>query len=444
MALEVAKLYSSVVDRVVNMVGDAKVQEMAKGHGLGVMSVTWEDTARFKGSCVGPNISDMSVQVIEREANRLQVMPLIRYPNYADKTADVNIDRLFVKVGNHAKEELKTISLREYLTNITQYMSKPRSGEIKGSLVLDRDTHVLASAQAAFLPVPKTGKAEFNVVLFNYQARPGDPAVLTILATGEGTSATVIDNKRDKWETGQAGCWGQRLFHNDNGQRCAMTGERLTDFIEAKGGTAADVEAAKDKGLDVLMMIQVPLKQKPPPRPTRSMSKSIGSALDGGRMYAMCASAGASRGLESCDVEQAVLGHGDSEGPYTEFDGLTLERDERFPIRVTVQMYKATSNGVVDEKAMLEVTNQINRVYADGDWVGSLVTGGNTTRPTEHSAERIQPVTWWGDFWKNHAANMNVPEERVVRKLDELWPDKSWHHFSMEEMDRVARSGRLA
>ena len=34
-------------------------------------------------------------------------------------------------------------------------------------------------------------------------------------------------------------------------------------------------------------------------------------------------------------------------GPYTELDGLTIERDPRFPVRVTVQFYQATSNGVL-------------------------------------------------------------------------------------------------
>ena len=50
------------------------------------------------------------------------------------------------------------------------------------------------------------------------------------------------------------------------------------------------------------------------------------------------------------DVENAVIGHGKIEGPYTEIDNMAIERDPRFPIRVTVQFYKATSNGVVSEK----------------------------------------------------------------------------------------------
>src|SRR5437660_7903 len=75
------------------------------------------------------------------------------------------------------------------------------------SLLSGRDSHVLVSAQACFLPVPKEGLATFNPVLFNYQSVSGDPAVLTVLATREGTSTTVIDNKRDSFSEGST--WGQ-------------------------------------------------------------------------------------------------------------------------------------------------------------------------------------------------------------------------------------------
>ena len=92
----------------------------------------------------------------------------------------------------------------------------------------ERDSHVLVSAQAAFLPVPQAGKAEFNPVIFNYQSYQGDPAVLTIVATREGTSATIIDNVRDGFQAGYS--WGQRLFFNQDGERASFTGERLSDF----------------------------------------------------------------------------------------------------------------------------------------------------------------------------------------------------------------------
>jgi hypothetical protein len=71
--------------------------------------------------------------------------------------------------------------------------------------------------------------------------------------------------------------------------------------------------------------------------------------------------------------------------------GLRLERDPRFPVRVTVQFYRATSNGVIDEQDLVDVKRQIDRVYEDGDFVGSLVVPEDgRTRPTEWQRIRRQ------------------------------------------------------
>ena len=73
------------------------------------------------------------------------------------------------------------------------------------------------------------------------------------------------------------------------------------------------------------------------------------------------------------DVEEAVIGHGKVEGPFTEIDGLEIERDDRYPVRVTVQFYKATSNGVVDAGDLDAIAASIGGVYEHADFVGSLV-----------------------------------------------------------------------
>ena len=74
---------------------------------------------------------------------------------------------------------------------------------------------------------------------------------------------------------------------------------------------------------------------------------------------------------EQSDVEQAVLGHGPNLGPYNEGRGLRLVRDPKFPVRVTVQFYKATSNGVVSEKDLDGIARSIGGVYEHADAVGS-------------------------------------------------------------------------
>ena len=267
---------------------------------------------------------------------------------------------------------------------------------------------MLVIAQAAFLPIPENGKAEFNPVIFNYQSYAGDPAVLTIVATREGTSATIIDNVRDGFPAGFS--WGQRLFFNQDGERASFTGERLSDFGEQdRPGSGGAPEAAGESGLNMVLLIQIPLKQKYP------MIEEDGVAYEGLSLAAAPAEA------EKSDVEAAVIGHGKVEGPFTEIDGLKIERDERFPIRVTVQFYKATSNGVVSAADMEEIAGQIGRVYDDADYVGSLVVDGGSDRPTEYEGSKVEPAGWWAAFWKRFEANTGlVPLEayEILRSLN--------------------------
>jgi len=83
------------------------------------------------------------------------------------------------------------------------------------------------------------------------------------------------------------------------------------------------------------------------------------------------------------DVEQAVLGHGPNVGPFDEGHRLTIERDPKFPIRITVQFYKATSNGAVSDIDLDSISRSIGSVYEHADAVGSLVMpDGDPRRPT--------------------------------------------------------------
>lgn len=378
------RTFPEMVDDVAAMTGDGEVGALARRHGLGLINVLWEDTGRWEGSSVGPNISDVTIEVeagTEGGQRQTRLMPVMRHDNFTDRTADVQLDRIYVPVGNHARGKLTTISLRELLANPGRYLSLPRAGRIAGgSLLAERDTHALVSAQHAFLPVPRAGKVKFWPVIFNYQSSAKNPAVLTILVTRQGTSMTIIDNARDTLPES----WGQRLYFNDHGERAPLLAERLAD-VKAKG-TTANGESADSLGEDanLLMLIQVPL-----------VHRELNILAEGGELedavampMAGAASATRARGGRDADVDVAVLGHGPSEGKFTELDGLTIERDQRFPVRVTVQFYQATATGVVGEADVARMAAQIDKVYSRGDYVGSLVVPG----PGDHA----RPTRWTG------------------------------------------------
>jgi hypothetical protein len=421
MTREQAAAYRTAIAKTAAMLSDPTARTLAQKLSLDILSVTWEDTGRYKGSSVGPNISDMTIQVAardEREKLSVTCMPVIRFPNFSDVTCDLDPRDFTLLVGNERDGAggLRRVSLYELLENPTAHLTKPDSwgGSVPRTLLApERDSKVLVSAQACFLPVPKQGIATFNPVVFNYQSYAKNPAVLTILATREGTSVTVIGNQRDAFETGAV--WGQRLFHNAQGMRASLTGQRQSDFA-AQGGdvTSPAPDPATGRtpvaGLNMVLLIQVPLKQKErPPMPAAPM------ALD----FAPAPTAAIRQRAES-NVENAVIGHGELEGPFTELDDLPVERDPRFPVRVTVQFYKATDNGVVSDADLRAIKGQIDRVYQRSEYVGSLVTGGETGRVTEYDGPKVQPADWWERFWERYESNTGVTREEAKRCLGEL------------------------
>jgi hypothetical protein len=388
------------------MVSDGKLQSQAQKKGLQLLNVLWEDTGRYLGSSVGPNISDVTIEVEfqdgQQQNKQTSLMPVLRFPNFTDKTGDIDIDKFLLRVGNQKQasqlasksgqknKKMKTVSLRQLLANPTKFMSLPNKGTIKGgSLLAERDDKVLVSAQSTFLPIRKGGSTRFWPVIFNYQSSQKSPAVLTILVTRQGTSMTIIDNQRDV----VSGGWGQRLYFNAEGQRAPLTAERLKD-VQNKGVTMNGEDAQSlGKDSNLLMLIQVPLKVK-------ASGRGFLAGFEGAPMMAVADDEAEESPDAESDVDVAVLGHGPSMGPYTELDGLTIERDDRFPVRVTVQFYQATSNGVVSDKDLDRMAKQIDKVYKQADYVGSLVVPDDgEQRPTMWTGVTKQPpnLSWW-DF----------------------------------------------
>ena len=381
-----AAAYPDVIARVAAMVEDQRAQELVQRRGLSILNVMWEDTGRYLGSSVGPNISDVTIEV--QDGQHTTLMPVIRHDDFTDKTGDVKMDAIRVPVGNQADGALETISLTELLRDPIRYMSLPQKGRIKsGTLLAPRDSHVLVSAQTAFLPVPHEGKATFWPVIFNYQSTKRNPGVLAILVTRQGTSMTIVDNARDS----VGGDWGQRLFFNDHGKRAPLVAERRSD-VEAHGVTANGESAASlGENANVMMLIQVPLRMRQRrylalPAPMKSMAMED-SALAG--------DAAPMQSRRARDVETAVLGHGPQLGPFTELDGLTIDRDPRFPVRVTVQFYQATSTGHIAATDVKRFAQQIQRVYKQADYVGSLVVPAKSdlARPTRWTHTTPPPAT---------------------------------------------------
>ncbi len=428
--------FRQAIGATVEMPSNQALQQRANALGLNVLNVLWEDTGRFGGSAVGPNISDVTLQVREPigGGTRTHLLPVIRFPNFSDKTADIDASKLWIKVGNqHQGGQVVSVPLTEVLSHLREYVSDPDSIVGDGNLLAKRDTHFLVSAQHVFVPIPKQGKAEFNPVIYNYQSSVGNPAVMTILASRQGAAMAVIENNGgDQSLQG----WGQQLFFNNHGQKTTFTAERKSDVkarIEAGNATAQDA-GALDDGAEMLLIIQVPLKHKESELRMMEGAGSGGGFDDAMAMpweaMEMAPAPTAKRGGAVSDVENAVIGHGEDLGPIAEGKKMKLERDERFPVRVTVQFYKATSNGVISDADLKDVKDQIDKVYAKGDYVGSLVVPeGARHRPTDWHLGKTPLSSSTSSTSSSSSSNTeaDAPEMAVARKTS--GEPNAWERF---------------
>ena len=134
-----------------------------------------------------------------------------------------------------------------------------------------------------------------------------------------------------------------------------MTAERISDVLEH--GVTMNGESAASLGDDanLLMLVQVPLKHREPRRRACEAFSAPKAAAP--------ATAGAlAEGKAKDDIEVAVLGHGELQGPFTELAGLEVERDPRFPVRVMVQFYQATATGEVGDAELAHLGALVSKV----------------------------------------------------------------------------------
>jgi hypothetical protein len=203
--------------------------------------------------------------------------------------------------------------------------------------------------------------------------------VLAIVANVKGTSAQVIDNAQDFAESGR----GQKLFFNDKGNKCPFIGERLSQYRATEGiMDFGQPMSQQEKEQNILMIIQVPLKQKTP-QPVQMYNAFSFGPTPATSMPQYSAQNSFSFGSSALpNVENAILKVGQSEGHFRELSGHNIERDHNYPVRVTLQYYKATSNGVVNHSIIQTISEQLKEARKYGTNFGSLVTGV-TNRPTE-------------------------------------------------------------
>ncbi|AGF84872.1 hypothetical protein QJ854_gp910 [Moumouvirus goulette] len=359
-----------IVNNISKLTNNSNVRQKLANYNLNISNVAWEDTSRFKNSCSGSNISDLTLKVGDKR------MPIIRGANFTDVTVDLQKNKLpKLVVGNQNVTSIMKVSLEEYLKNFHEYCGTVIPNT---NLYSDRDEHVLTSAQACVLPL-RENKVEFAVDLYNYQSG-SEPAVLVIIATAYGTSAQVVSGGNTI------------LYFNDEGKSRQFKAERLKDYRLAQGKSLDAPMDAEEKALNGIYIFQVPLKVsnarrhnffESDPYPVKALY--VDEEESWGELFSFedtrsAPTLGMNRGMD-----RAILSIGNEKGPYKGIknstgQAYTLVRDTDKPIRLTVQFYMCTDTSDVSDSDAKEISEQIRNIYNQGLNEGSLVVD-TTTKP---------------------------------------------------------------
>ncbi len=371
--------FNEVVNYVKMINHNQDAIKLAREYNLNIQSVAWEDTARNKYSSVGPNISDMTLNVASHR------MPLIRSKNYTDVTVDMPFDKLpNLVVGNHNNTPLTQTNLKNYLDNLSQFM---KTDPDQGSLFIERDKFILTSAQACVLPLHED-QVGFSVDLYNYQSSY-EPAVLVIIATAQGTSSCIVKGGNTK------------LYFNRNDTACLFSAKRITDHRKEQGRPLDGPMTKEEKAMNGIYIFQIPLVCTGTERePIKLQSYTIAydgeeSFIEKGAKYfakpnasSPIRSLGLSNQSESYKpkgAERAIISVGESQG---KFNGIQLYgkpykmvRDVRYPIRLTVQFYVVTDENKIGRNLMIEIAEQIRSIYEHGVNESSMVVDHVVPKP---------------------------------------------------------------
>jgi hypothetical protein len=373
--------YKACVKTVTEMAHyDSDARRLAAKHGLDIVYITWEDTGRSLGSSVGRNITDFNLAVEVKDAVSGKVethrTPILRHPNFTDKSADIKSKDFKINVGNATASPLKAMTLEAVLKEPWKLMSDPakwplkKGGKNQGLFVPGIDDKALLSAQAAFLPVTKEGgRATYTPQAYNYQSHFSkehgpQPSVLTIMVTPEGASMAIAGKKDEQKFGWFGGSYGEPQYFNSNGHRAPLTAARASTLGVTDPGAFQGGGANADQA-DRVLIIQIPLIPAHQ-QEQRFMPMMMTASFDGLESAARGAS----------DLEHAVISHGEIQGPFDETMGKGWKRDDTLPVRVTEQFAWATSNGVVTDKQMKALKKQLDDAYHGADRVGSLVVPG--------------------------------------------------------------------
>lgn len=239
-------------------------------------AVSWDDVQRGTVggglSCWGANITD--TRLYAKDGRQLFT---VRGDNWNERLGKVKADDLALIAsdvnGGGTGNDLKPVTLKTVLSNVSKY-GKYANLSVDSLLDQELDQEISVRFQTAFLPVDEGEKQtlEFAPEAYNYNTTSDDdPRNLVLLCStqgmavqqdGQGTKKLYHHVKEEHGRVNRYWLEAESSCHKVGGSQ-VETKEEKEDALE-RGKATSTVIGTKAIGtrFNVLMTIQVPLKQK--------------------------------------------------------------------------------------------------------------------------------------------------------------------------------------
>lgn len=229
---------------------ETSLQDSLKGTNYHLIRTSWNDAARTKGSCWGPNITDATLNVLD-DYNRGTPVMVIRSQNFNEKIGTISTKDVAV-MKTMEDQTIKPVTLKEYL--VDDELNKD-----------DVDTEMSIRFQAVFVPP----NSHCVVKHFNYQATDDEAANRILLSTTQGTTATAdAQGAVELFLENNGGLYTMLIEETKfgvGGSQQETDEERAA--LQAKGKASSEVLGPRAAGTrcNMLGVIQLPLVQTKPP-----------------------------------------------------------------------------------------------------------------------------------------------------------------------------------
>jgi len=271
--------------------------------GYSCKTVSWDDASRGTTasggiSCWGRNITD--VRLAARDGTPLYV---VRPDNWNEKLGVLPSSEIACVAADLAgatesagSQGLRPVRLCDLLKNAGKVGAYAGLDADKDLYSAEADSKVSVRFQTTFLPVGSEAKSslEFATEAYNYQTTDNnDPKNLLLLCTSQGVAMQTDGRGSQKLllhkvQPGGAAihrCWleAEKSRHKVGGAQVESAAEKADALARNKATAAVIGTRAMGTRFNVLMTVQVPLKQKPPPqRRPRGFVSACGFGGDDG------------------------------------------------------------------------------------------------------------------------------------------------------------------